>query len=203
MNRIARLNQRFARDVDAFSGCCRRSEQAYALGALRARDVELVYSSSFLSVCVRWESFLIDCLVECACDRSGRSVLMSPRSRQHMWRLLKYPQRDFVSMPSLKSAVERAELFLHKRGLPFSSISEPNQTKLEHARLTRNAIAHHSEYALRSFRRKVSGVEALAKNQRFPGPFLRHRFRRNPDQKRWEMFFVVFRASAMEVESSW
>lgn len=203
MNRIVKLNRRFARHVDALTLCCQRSEQAHASGVLRVRDVELVYASSFLSVFVRWENFLIDCIVECACDRTGRRVLLSPRSRPHMWRLLKYPERDYVSVSSMKDAVERAKLFLHKDGLPFSSISEPNRTRLEHARLTRNAIAHHSESALNSFRAKVSGVEALANNQRFPGQFLRHRFRHTPDQRRWEMFFVVFKASAQEVESGW
>ena len=53
------------------------------------------------------------------------------------------------------------------------------------------------------FREKVPGVDALLPHRRNPGPFLRFEFRKEPAQRRYEVYFGAFQGAATELRDSW
>jgi hypothetical protein len=169
-------------------------------------DVELVYSSSFLSVCSQWESLLEAVLFETVCgeesQRHGNRRFASFEKRRHLEDLLLFPGKDYVSIPTLKRAEELAGLFINQ-GRPISAVSERNRTLLQQAVLVRNAIAHESSFAVKAFCAKVPGVSALPRAKRSPGAFLRHEFRQSPSQRRYEVYFAAYKSAATEIACAW
>ncbi len=206
MNRLSEYVHRFARRVLLYGHCCARVEDSFAENRLRVTDVELVYSSSFLSVCSHWESLLKAVIVETVCgDESRRRCnrrLASFEKRQHLEELLLFPGKDYVSIPTLKHAEALAGLFI-SQGRPISEVSEQNRTLLQQAVWVRNAIAHESPFALKTFSTKVPGVSALPRSKRSPGAFLRHEFRQAPSQRRYELYFAAFQSAAAEIVRAW
>jgi len=176
------------------------------LGNIRITDVELVYSSSFLAVCSRWEAFLEEILYEAVCGDTGgvpeNRRLASFRNRKHLEQVLLYPGKDYLSISSVREAERLAALFV-KDGMPISVIDAQSRTYLQQATWIRNAVAHQSSYALEIFRTKVPGVTQLTPTKRFPGAFLRHEFRQSPSQKRCELYFAVFQKAAKDVAAAW
>lgn len=206
MSRLARNTLSFIRRVSRFRNCCLRIEKQFYSGGLRVTDVELVYASSFLSVCCLWESFLEATLFEAVCgeesNKSGNIRLATFKNRKHLSDLLLFPGKDYISIPNLKRAEELASLFVTK-GRPFSSIGERYRSLIQQAVLIRNAIAHQSPFSLQEFRHKIPGVAALPRQKRTPGPFLRHQFRISPSQRRYELYFAAFQSAANEIAQSW
>jgi hypothetical protein len=203
---LSRRVDEFANHIARLGNCCRRIEEQFALGRLKVGDVELVYTSSFLSACSRWESLLEHCLYDTVCGtaspRPGNYRLASFRSRRHLQQVLLHPNKDYISFQSLKQTKELAALFTNE-GRPFNAISEPNQTYIQQAMWIRNAIAHQSDYALGVFRDKVPGVDALLPNKQVPGPFLRFEFRVSPTQRRYELYFGALQGAANELHDAW
>jgi hypothetical protein len=113
-----------------------------------------------------------------------------------------FPDHEYISLPTVKKAQQTYDLFV-RDGLPFSSISEANQSYIQQAIWIRNAIAHASTYAHRVFREKVPGVAALPSNRRRPGAFLRHEFRVSPSQRRFDLYCAALLAAAREMDESW
>jgi len=196
----------FRRHIDRLHRCTARLEQQLADKRVSITDVELLYTSAFLSVCARWGSFLEDSLVEVSCGRTSRFRanyrLAEFRSRSALRRLLLFPDKDYISLPSLKHATALAALLVNE-GRPFSQISEANQTHIQQAGWIRNAIAHQSDYSLRLFRDKVPGASSLPHNRQRPGAFLRAIFRVSPTQRRYEIYFTAFKSAASEVLNGW
>ena len=203
---LSRRVDEFVNHIVRLSNCCRRIEEQFGHGRLRVSDVELVYTSSFLSACSRWESLLEQCLYDTVCGaespRRGNYRLASFRSRWHLQQVLLHPNKDYVSFQSLKQTKELAALFTNE-GRPFSAISESNQTYIQQAMWIRNAIAHQSDFALGLFRERVPGVDALLPNKQVPGPFLRFEFRVSPTQRRYELYFGALQRAAVEVHDAW
>lgn len=169
-------------------------------------DVELVYSSSFLSVSSHWESLLEEILFETVCGeesgRPGNQRYATFRKRRHLEDILLFPGKDYVSIPNLKRAEELAGLFI-SQGRPISAVSEPNRTLLQQATWVRNVIAHESAFAMQIFYKKVPGVDALPRSRRSPGAFLRHEFRQEPSQRRYELYFAAYQSAADEIARAW
>ena len=188
------------------SGQAERLEKHFVNHEVSVTDVELLYTSAFLSVCARWESFMEDSLVEAACGCGSRKRTnyrhAEFRSRPTLRRLLLYPDKKYVSLPSLKAAIEVASMLVNE-GRPLSQISEANQTYIQQAAWIRNAIAHQSDHSLRVFREKVPGVSSLPHAHRRPGRFLRTVFRSSPAQRRYEIYFAAFKSAAKEVFEAW
>lgn len=206
MSRLADKAGQFTRRILRYHDRCVRIEEVYREGKLRVTDVELVYSSSFLSVCSQWEALLEEILYEAVCgEKSTRSGIVRYaefRSRQKLREVLLFPTRSFLSIPSLRRAEELAELFV-KEGRPISAVSETNRSRLAEAVKIRNAIAHESDFARKKFRESVPGVNALPRSKRLPGAFLRHQFRQNPSQRRYEVYFAAYRSAATEMANAW
>jgi hypothetical protein len=206
LSRLHDEHARFVRLVDRYSGCCARMEEMVVRNAIRLTDAELLYGSTFLSVCSRWESLLILSLAECVCGSATRAQqrrrLVTVSTREALHNLLLYPGRNYVSLPAYKEALKLGGLFLQD-GRPFSAVSESSRTYLEQAAVIRNAIAHESDHAISRFRRSVPGIESLPLNRRRPASYLRHQFRRSPDQRRYELYFAAFKTASAEIVAGW
>lgn len=175
-------------------------------GRIGVADTELVYSSSFLSICCQWEGLLEAALLEVVCGppstKPGRQRLATFKGKAHLRDVLLHPRKEYIGLENLRKAVDLAALFIQE-GRPFSEVSQSNQTHLQQAVLVRNAIAHQSDVAIKKFRVSVPGVASLPAMKRTPGAFLRHQFRINPDQTRFELYVTAFRSAASEIESAW
>jgi hypothetical protein len=203
---LAEKSDQFLRRVSRYQSCCVRIEDAFDKNKLQVSDVELVYCSSFLSVCCQWESFLEEVLYEVTCGeesrRLGNQRYITVRNRPKLQELLLFQRRDYLSLPNLKQAQDITALFV-KNGRPISAVSEPNRTFLEQAVRIRNAIAHESSFAKKKFREGVPGVRSLPTTKRTPGAFLRHEFRQAPAQRRYELYFTAYRSAANEIAKAW
>jgi len=206
LSRLSEHAERFVRRVGMYRNCCRRIEAEFEHKRLRVTDVELVYSSSFLSVSSQWETLLAAVIFEAIVGKKSRKAgnqrYARFSSRQRLLSVLLFPDKDYISLPSLKRAEDLAALFVQE-GRPISAVTEPNRTFLGQAVWIRNAIAHESEYAVEKFQRKVPGVIALPKSKRLPGAFLRHEFRLSPSQRRYEIYFAAFQSAASEIAAAW
>ena len=206
LSRLADQARRFTRRVLRYHDRCVRIENVFRGGKLKVTDVELVYSSSFLSLCSQWEALLEEILYEVVCGeqskRSGNVRYVEFKSRQNLRDVLLFPTRSYLSIPSLKRAEELAELFV-KEGRPISAVSAANRSRLAEAVKIRNAIAHESDFARKKFREAVPGVSALPRSKRLPGAFLRHQFRQSPSQRRYEVYFAAYRSASTEIANAW
>jgi hypothetical protein len=206
LSRIRDRADSFVRYLTLYRNCCRRIENELSAGRLKITDVELVYSSSFLSVSAQWEAFVEDVIFEAVLgersQKGGNRRYVMFQSRQRMQDVLLYPGKDYISLPTLSKAEELASLFIQD-GRPITAVSEQNRTYLKQASWIRNAIAHRSSHSLRTFRAKVPGVETLPRSKRSPGAFLRHEFRVSPKQRRYEVYFAAFRSASVEIADAW
>lgn len=196
----------FIKQVSRFRTCCIRIEEQFSKDVLLVTDVELVYSSSFLSACCQWEALLEATLFEAVCGeeshRRGNTRLATFRRRKYLQNVLLFQGKEYISIPSLKRAEDLASLFV-TQGRPFSAVEATNRTFIQQATWIRNAIAHQSAFALRVFREKVPGVASLPSSKRHPGAFLRHEFRVSPDQRRYELYFGALQSAANQIAKSW
>ncbi len=206
MTRLADRAAQFIRQTQRYRRCCNRMEHEYLNNRILITDVELVYASSFLSVCSLWESLLEEFLFEIVCGvesrRPGNQRFASFKSRRHLSDILLYPGKDYLSFSEFRRAEETASLFINE-GRPFSAISERNRTLLQQAVKIRNAIAHQGRHAKKQFRTHVPGVTALPRSKRLPGAFLRHEFRVSPNQRRYELYYAAYQSAATEISSAW
>lgn len=206
MSQLSEFTDRFVGRVHRFRRCCGRIESEFARKRLRVTDVELVYSSSFLSVASQWEAFLEDALFEAVCgdvsSKQGNRRFATFRTRNNLRDVLLFPNKPFLSIPNLKGAEALAGLFINQ-GRPISAVSEQNRTFIQQAVYIRNAIAHESPFAIERFRVRVPGVTTLPRSKRSPGAFLRHEFRVAPSQRRVELYFAAYQSAAKEIASAW
>jgi hypothetical protein len=206
LSQLAKIADRFNRRVLHFRNCCARIERQFHRSTLLVTDVELVYTSSFLSVCAQWEALLEDILVEAVCGNNsktrGNARLATFKHRNNLRNLLLYPGKSYISIENLKRAEELASLFV-RNGQPFSAVTEANKTHIQQAIWIRNAIAHQSAFAIGVFRERVPGVVSLPTPKRWPGAFLCHEFRICPSQRRYELYFAAFQSASNEMAETW
>lgn len=198
--------RRFSAHVRRLQRCCLRVEKQLHSGNLRVSDVELVYTSSFLAMVTRWEAFVEAALYEAVCTPAPKALRirrhLAIASRSHLQRILLHPDKEYVSLTTVRQARDVYELFLKGAG-PFGGISDTNQTYIQQAIWIRNAIAHASAASDRAFKKKVPGVASLPRNRRQPSAFLRHEFRVAPSQRRFDLYCSAFLSAATEMGDDW
>lgn len=206
MSQLISHTDRFNKRVSSFQKRCARIERQLDKNRLRVTDVELVYESSFLSVCSQWESLLRETLFEVVCgeesSKRGNTRVATFKNRSYFRKLLLFPDKDYIALQDLGRVEKIASLFVSK-GRPFSAVSEENKTHIQQAIWVRNAIAHQSSFAVKLFREKVPGVVSLPTSKRIPGAFLRHEFREAPRQRRFELYYAAFQSAANEIAGAW
>ena len=145
-------------------------------------------------------------MYEAVCGSAPRRLraerLVSVSSRGQLERLLLHPDKDYVSLATVRQAQSLYGLYLKSEG-PFGAVSASERTYIQQALWIRNAIAHSSESAISIFRTKVPGVTSLPMTRRNPGPFLRHEFRTNPAQRRFELYCHAFVSAAEDMSKAW
>ena len=206
MSRVADHADSFLNRIDRLHACCVRVEKQFGLKRLGVIDAELVYASSFLSICCQWEGFLESALLEVVCGapshKPRRKRLATFKGKKHFREVLLYPGKEYIGLESLRKTIALTELYVPD-GMPFSEVSEVNQTYLQQAVLVRNAIAHQTDVAIRKFRANVPGVSSLSKQKRTPGAFLRHQFRHGPNQTRFDLYAIAFKSAASDIKGAW
>ena len=209
MSGLSDSTAKFIVQVKRFRNCCNRVEKQWNRGGvLKVTDVELVYASSFLSVCSLWESLLESAIMEVVC---GADSLKHPgvrlvefKNRGCFRKVLFYPNKDYLSVSTIKKAQDLVALYV-QGGLPFSEVCETSRQHVQQTVWIRNAIAHQNadSDAMRIFKEKIPGVDALPPAKRKPGAFLRHRFRTSPDQRRFELYFAGLQRAAQQIGDAW
>ncbi|MCY4555643.1 MAG: hypothetical protein OXF79_04545 [Chloroflexi bacterium] len=116
--------------------------------------------------------------------------------------ILTYRGPPYLAFGTIENALRLSKLLVND-GRPISAVSAPNRTLIGQAYQIRNAIAHDSDNVRKSFRIKVPGVQSLPNSKRTPGAFLRHEFRVQPVQRRYQLYFAAYQSAAKEIGSAW
>jgi hypothetical protein len=195
----------FVHAVDRLEACCTRAEGLRVARRLSVTDVELIYESAFLNAVSRFEGLLSELLEEFVCGkhkaRNGHFSMVSVRSRE-TYRTLVRGGREYVDLLPISNCIDVAERFLNA-GKPFSTLDDNSRRILGQAHLIRNAIAHRSDTAILKFRNKVTGVELLPPQRRFPGALLRRTFRAHPVQSWNSLYLSTLRGVGSGLASAW
>ena len=151
-------------------------EGAFRQGAIRQRDLDHVYSSTFLALTSAFEVFQEELFFSCVLGKSEIRRVKSKvdfSSRAELEQLAQFAEgRTLLSWSRMRDNIRRAELFLHA-GRPFSRLKRRQRDLdvLHTGTVVRNAIAHESRQARTRFRELALG--ALPPSRRVPAGFLR------------------------------
>ena len=191
--------------IKRLRNCCARIDAELGCRHLSVTDCDLLYESSFLNATAFFESLLEDVFTEMVCGRPSQEQrhfsLVRPVSKEAFRNIFRKNGEYAVVLPYPKM-VEMAKVFLND-GLPFTLIDQPDRDLLSQSVKIRNAIAHKSRRAVSDFKRDVPGVNMLPSNRQVPGVFLRTIFRRDPIQKRIDLYFANYLRVLSEVVGRW
>jgi hypothetical protein len=182
-----------------------RADALFIKKAVVTREYDLLYESTFLSAVTHFEDLLERFLVHMIYARKGPTKsctsMISATSRDVV-RMLILQGEEYPQLLPLERTIKLAKTFL-TAPVPFDIQDQGARSLLAQSVKIRNAIAHQSPFALKTFRTKVSGVEDLPPNRRYPGPFLRQVFRASPAQTRHELYTSALKNVAEAVASAW
>lgn len=169
----------------------RRIEGSYAAGKLRLADVESTYAGLFLQLVVSYETavedFVLGLLVRPGGVTSGRADVrgrIKVRSYAHALQIASGPGGRYASWIGKTDLLAVSALLLTD-ALPFAN-SALDWNFVEQSRVIRNAIAHPSEHALATFRKRVVQQRPLPHRETLVPGYLRGRASAG-GQTRWEL----------------
>lgn len=155
-----------------------KSESLHTDGRIGRRDLETIYAGLLIQAITGFEDFLDDlfhqiCLgkISYAAARGVRPRL-SFRSTAVLRQVILGEGREYLDWLPYHQTTKRAEVYL-RGGRPFSDLDAADGSSLARAVRVRNAVAHASPYALRTFRDKVVGGAVLLPHERRPVGYLR------------------------------
>lgn len=163
-------------------------EQLYFEGRVARRDVEHAYGAIFLTAFSSLESLIEDLFLKLLVARVAAPPGVNPRvifKSDVVAREIVFAGRKYVDWIPYHRTTERANLFF-SGGRPFQTLGKPDMDTLESASIIRNAIAHVSRYARRTFDDKVAAKYVLAPRERTPTGFLRSFHSAAPNVTRYE-----------------
>ena len=205
MARLAESVIAYQRRLTYLLDCLTRVDVARSRRELRAFDVDLLYESTFLASVALFEAMLEDILIEAVCGprgaQPGSYALVKPRSRERFRTILRRG-RPYVDLMPFDRALELAGFYVNG-AMPFGAVPTVDRTLLREVVLTRNAIAHRSEAASRSFRNDVPGVGGLSRNRQRPGPFLQSIYRATPRQSRTDLYLGALGRISGDLLNAW
>lgn len=180
----------------------RRCERVFANGDLTRHDIEYVYMSLFLDAVVSFERFIEDLFVGYLSGRlrpRGRVISRVSFRSDAVARDVVLGGRQYVDwVPYEQYTIKRAEAFF-RGGYPFTKLNKAERDTLEQVLFVRNAIAHKSRHAIKSFEEKVLSGLPLVGHERTPAGFLRSLFRSAPNQTRHENLLLELSAMTMKL----
>jgi len=170
----------------------RKSDILFSSGSITRRDIEQIYQGLFLESVAAFESFIEELFLGLLTGRvNPRSTRTSPKviftSRSTAMPIV-FAGRFYDWLPYSRTS-ERAKHFF-KNGHPFSVLTSIDINKTDEFRFIRNAIAHKSDHAKKSFEKLVIGPTALLPRERRVGAYLVGHFRSSPPQTRYENLII-------------
>jgi hypothetical protein len=155
----------------------RRIVAAHRAGHILTIDVERAFASACIYCAIACERALEKLflgLLVGTLKSSLRTVkpLITINSHRVAAAIIRGERRYVDWLPYENQTLKRAEAFFSS-GRPFSSLSAPGKTALEDLRVIRNALAHESPSALRTFENRLTRGKNLPPNQTRPAGYLR------------------------------
>lgn len=169
-----------------------RGEGLSARSEIRRADIELLYSALFLDVVVSFERFLEALFIGQLTGHVIHKSRIVPRVRfqsSAVARDVVLAGRNYVEWIPYDQTMKRAEVFF-RNGLPFVGLNAAERLAIEQCVAIRNAIAHKSPHAIKTFEKKLLSGVALVGYERTPSGYLRSAFRANPPQTRYENLVI-------------
>lgn len=153
-----------------------RMERLFLARELRRADVHRAYAGALLTFYVDLEACLEGVFMGLLMGRltvsaTGFQALVVIRSDVVARKVVR-GDRQYVDWLPYSHIRERADAFF-SRGEPFGSLTATDAQPLENVRVVRNALAHGSDQAIRSFRKRFIDGRALPVEQRRPAGYLR------------------------------
>jgi hypothetical protein len=161
----------------------RKQESLFDSEMIAPREIEQVYAGIYLDAVASFEAFIEDMFIGLLAGhvrsphgniRATIAVRSQRVARDVFFRT--HPYFNWLSYDN----TERAAEFFFRGGRPFTLLSKADKAHLRKCLATRHAIAHHSRYALNTFREKVLAGLNLMPRQKRPGGFLRAQFCMSP-----------------------
>ena len=171
---VAREFASRARGLDMY---LRRIEKLHSQGNLPRSDVERAYAGVFLEFHAFLERSLERLFLGLLRGRfvssdSAVQPLIDVNSDAVALAVVRGSQRYANWLPYERFTLRRAKAFF-SRGLPFSRLDKPEISAFTDASIIRNALAHQSGAALRSFRKTLVEGRNLPPSEHRPSPYLR------------------------------
>jgi hypothetical protein len=155
----------------------RRMERLYDARELGRPDLNRVYGGAFLAFHTYVERSLERLFLGLLMKRfeaPGLAPLIDVRSEVVARRVVASGQKYVDWLPYDRYTDPRASAFL-SQGRPFSRLSNADRKSLDRLGIIRNAIAHESSHALRTFKKTYTDGRALPADQLTPAGYLRGR----------------------------
>lgn len=165
-----------------------KMEQLHSEGRVARRDVEHAYGGIFLTAFSSLESLIEDLFLKLLVARVRPPANVNPRvffKSDVVARQIVFAGRHYVDWIPYHRTTDRANLFF-SGGRPFEALGDPEREVLESASIIRNAIAHQSRHARRTFDDRVVARYVLAPRERTPTGFLRSLYSAAPNVTRYE-----------------
>jgi hypothetical protein len=182
----------------------KRMEQLYLDGALAKRDIDSAYESLFLRAVTSFETFLEE-LFLAILERRKRyhhsrhvSLLMTTPSRSALMDILLQGDKYLTWLP-FRETKKRAILYLVD-GRPFTELDNGEESIVQTITTIRHAIAHKSRHAMREFREKVIGAQALLHGEKSPAGYLRAHVRSGARETRLEVYVSALGLIAVKLD---
>ena len=154
-----------------------RMDRLFSQGAIPRTDIERAYAGSFLSFYAYLEQSIGRLFVGLLTGGyvSGDSAvrpLVSVDSRVVAYAIIRGERRYVNWLPYNRYALRRSKAFFSS-GRPFANLAKSEVAALDRMTTIRNALAHESYAARRSFRRAFTDNKALPPDQLRPAGYLR------------------------------
>lgn len=172
-SRISGSLKAYARTTEGYVG---RLENLHRTGALSARDVTRTYEGAFLAFHTSLERHIERLFLALVMSRVAPS---GPRPR-NLVRITDHRvahevvtgDRPYVDWLPLAKTKRRASIYL-SGGRPFDRLQPVDMQVFERMQIIRNAIAHQSHHAKRSFKKVLIDGQGLPPAEQSPAGYLR------------------------------
>ena len=178
-----------------------KMETLLARDVIVRRDIERVYEGLYLDAITSLENLIEGLFLGLLTGRIVHSSSVVPRVTFRSDRVARdvvFGGRNYVDWFPYRYTEQRARAFF-RSGIPFATLDKAHKTQLKNLLYIRNAIAHKSSYAKRTFEQEVIGSLLLTPRERTPAGFLRSRFRIAPVQTRYENLVADMVSIALEL----
>jgi len=175
---IEKLNL-FQQKLKTLEQIRRKQEVLFSEGKIVRRDIEEVYSALLLNAVASFEGFIEEFFIGLLAGQicSGHSnVRVRVKIKSYVVaRDVFLREKKYFNWLPYKNTKDAAKVFF-TGGRPFTDITATEEKHLEKCLAIRNAIAHQSRHAIKTFRESALTGLSLIPRDRRPKSFLRSQF---------------------------